>query len=66
MENQNPTGRIIEIPTSVAARILGWDVNTILKWRRLGKIKSARRASTARQAPWVYDRSEILELKNAR
>lgn len=55
----------IEIQTSVAARILGWHVNTVLKWRRLEKIKSARRQSDAPQAPWVYDRDEIVSLKHA-
>lgn len=53
------------IDTSVAARLLGWHVNTVLKWRRLGRIKTAQRASKARQAPWKYDREEIMSLKNA-
>ena len=54
-----------KVETSVAARILGWHVNTVLKWRRLGKIKSAERKSSAKQSPWIYDREEILTIKNA-
>jgi len=53
------------IQTSVAARILGWHVTTIHKWRRQGKIKTAERSSKAKQAPWQYDREEILSFKNA-
>lgn len=54
-----------EIPTAVAARILGINVDTVLKYRKLGKLKKARRSSDAPQAPWVYDRDEILSFKNA-
>lgn len=54
-----------KIDTSRAAKILGLNVDTILKYRRLGKIKSAQRASGAKQAPWLYDRTEIEGLKNA-
>jgi hypothetical protein len=54
-----------KVDTSVSARILGWHVNTVLKWRRLGKIKSASRKSSAKQSPWIYDREEIEGLKNA-
>jgi len=54
-----------KIDTSIAARLLGLNVDTILKYRRLGKIKSAERKSKAKQAPWQYDRDEILSLKNA-
>lgn len=53
-----------KIETSVAARILGWHVNTVLKWRKLGKLK-AERKSSAKQAPWVYEREQIIILKNA-
>lgn len=55
----------MKVDTSIAARLLGWHVNTVLKWRRLGKIKSAERKSNAKQAPWEYDREEIISLKNA-
>jgi hypothetical protein len=64
MTNPNATART-EIRTSVAARILGWHHNTVLKWRRQQKFVYCRRESGARQSPWLLDRNEIHLIKNA-
>jgi len=55
----------MKVDTQNAAKLLGVTYRTVLIWVHCGKIKSARRASGARQAPWKYDRDEIVSLKNA-
>lgn len=55
----------MKIDTSNAAKLLGWNYRKVLRWCMAGRIKTARRASGARQAPWIYDREEIVSLKNA-
>lgn len=54
-----------KIETSIAARILGWHVNTVLKWIYNGKIKSAERKLNRRGSTWRCDREEIIQIKNA-
>ena len=54
-----------EVPTHIAARILGVCHRTVIKYRLNGKIKFAKRSSSAKKSPWVYDRTEIESLKNA-
>ena len=48
-----------------AAKILGWNYRKVLRWLKSGKIKSAVRSSKASQAPWLCDKEEIMEIKNA-
>ena len=55
----------MKIDTQNAAKLLGVTYRTVLIWVRDGKIKTAQRASSARQAPWKYERDEIVSLKNA-
>jgi hypothetical protein len=59
------TQKIIEIPTSVVARILGCHVNTVLYRREVGVLKKARRFSNSPHAPWMFDRQEVYDLKES-
>ena len=54
-----------KIDRNIAQKILGWNYRKVLRYFESGKIKSASRKSSAPQAPWQCDRSEIEGLKNA-
>jgi hypothetical protein len=56
--------RIELINTQSAAKELGWHINTVIKWCRLGKLIGVR-SSDARKAPYLFDKSEVLAIKNA-
>lgn len=55
----------IDIPTSVAARILGCAACTIRKYRHNGRLKTGVRMNKAPHSPWKFDRLEIYQLKDA-
>jgi hypothetical protein len=61
---ETETKVVDEVSTHIAARILGVCHRTIIKYRLNGKIKSARRSSSAKKSPWLFDREEIISLKN--
>lgn len=54
----------IDVPTSVAARILGCAACTIRKYRHNGRLKTGVRMSEAPHSPWLFDRQEIHRLRD--
>lgn len=62
---ETETQKRIDVPTSVAARILGCVSRTVRKYRINGTLKTGVRMSKAPHSPWKFDRMEIYRLKDS-
>ena len=51
------------VSTSVAAQLLGLSVQTIHWYKRLGRLNPACRSSSAKQAPLLFNREDVLNLR---
>jgi hypothetical protein len=65
MENQPITKKTTLVFSGTAAKIAGKSPDTILYWRRIGKIHG-KRFSNAAQSWWMFDSDEIRRVSNER